>query len=339
MMIIDGWFPGKGGLIRGYTVVENEEVSFEEGEYPREPDMTGVVIPTMTDWHTHCADAGVNPDPGMTLEDVVAPPNGLKHVYLRNAPEEELLRNMTGFCREAEENGIGRIFDFREGGAEGCRLLRKACEDAIILGRPVSSAFDGTEMDDLLSVADGIGLPSISDMGRRYIEKTADAAHAAGKPFAIHVSERIREDIEFVLSLEPSFIVHMVEATDSDLRRCADADIPIVVCPRSNRIFGKVPPLRRMSEAGCTLTLGTDNAMFCEPDMRPEAALAADILTLQGGAPELVWDMLLGDPKILNQHTAMEKHQTKAGFILLPSDSGSPRGSLASDSRIIPLKR
>ena len=63
------------------------------------------------------------------------------------------------------------------------------------------------------------------------------------------------------MSLEPAFVVHMVEATDADILACADAGIPIVICPRSNRFFGKTARAARMLELGAEVALGTDNAM------------------------------------------------------------------------------
>jgi cytosine/adenosine deaminase-related metal-dependent hydrolase len=147
-------------------------------------------------------------------------------------------------------------------------------------------------MDDILSVADGIALPSVTDMERSYVEKCADAAHKAGKPFAIHASERIREDMEFILSLEPAFVVHMVAATDRDLRMTADAGVPVVVCPRSNAYFGIAAPVVRMLDAGITVALGTDNAMLCTPDLRPEALMVSRMLSDAGRDPSEAMDIL-----------------------------------------------
>jgi len=238
-----------------------------------------IVLPPLIDAHTHCADAGVHPSPGMSIQELVAPPDGLKHRYLRETPRSEIITNMREFSERARYNGISGFVDFRENGAEGCRMLREASSDAFVMGRPVSPVFDPSEMDEILAVADGIALPSVTDMERSYVEKCADAAHKAGKPFSIHTSERIREDMEFILSLEPAFVVHMVAATDSDLRMTADAGIPVVVCPRSNAYFGISPPVVRMIDAGITVALGTDNAMLCTPDLRPEALIVSRMLS------------------------------------------------------------
>ncbi|MFP4546025.1 MAG: amidohydrolase family protein, partial [Methanomassiliicoccales archaeon] len=100
--------------------------------------------------------------------------------------------------------------------------------------------------------------------------------------FGLHASERIREDIDQVLDLEPDFLVHMNQATDDDLALCAQEEVPVVVCPRSNLFFQRLPPLARMLEAGVEIGLGTDNAMISLPDMIGEMETAGRILRYQG---------------------------------------------------------
>lgn len=302
MTVADGFLFTEHGLVRGHAVFENGRSELIESPYRDVPDIRGIVVPSLVDAHTHCADAGIRPEPGMTLEALVAPPDGLKHRYLRAASRETLISDMHSFWKESVRNGIGRFVDFREGGAEGCRMAREACPSAVILGRPVSPEFDACEIDEILSVADGIALSSLADIDRTYAEKVADRVNRAGKTFAIHASERFREDIDAVLALGPAFLVHMVEANDPDLKKCVDSDVPVAVCARSNQYFGKIPPLRRMKDLGVTVAMGTDNAMLCSPDLRPEAALFHDILGKEGASAEWIWEcMCAGGRKLLNQ--------------------------------------
>ena len=302
MKTLDGMVYSHGTFFRGHAAVYGDRAEISEGPCKGAPDASGLILPALVDCHTHCADAGVKPRLGMTLEELVAPPNGLKHVYLRTAPRDRIVSDMHDFSICARRNGISAFVDFREGGAEGCRMLREACPNAVVLGRPVSPEFDPCEVSEILSCADGIALSSVSDLDPKYAEKVADATHKAGKAFAIHASERIREDIDTVLSLEPSFVVHMIEASCGDMSKCADANVPAVVCPRSNRFFGKVPPIKRMIDSGISVSLGTDNAMLCSPDLRPEAALFSDILADQGGDPSDTWVCLAENgKKLLNQ--------------------------------------
>jgi cytosine/adenosine deaminase-related metal-dependent hydrolase len=133
-------------------------------------------------------------------------------------------------------------------------------------------------------VADGIGVSAMADWDQEELRGLADAAAKAGKPFALHASETAREDIDAIMELEPAFLVHMIEATDSDLGMCASAGIPVVVCPTANAFFGLRPPVEMMLEVGVTVCLGTDNAMLAPPDMFSEiramrALVPEDVLT------------------------------------------------------------
>ena len=266
----------------GYIGIEDgvlREIS--TGPSPETPVRTGHIAASVVDGHTHIGDAGLVLDRKYSLEELVAPPNGLKHRYLSSCSDDRIVEDMRGYvvslCGDVTE-----FIDFREGGVKGVSLIRRATDRAVVLGRPISPEFDVNEVEELLDMADGIGIPSISDMPLSYIEALADATHRRGKVLGIHVSERIREDIDTVLSLEPDFVVHMCEATDLDMRKCADRDVPVVVCATSNLYFGKVPPISRMVSAGLTLSVGTDNAMLCPPDILREASVFTSVATEQG---------------------------------------------------------
>ncbi len=292
-IVIKGTVHSRRGSDEGYAVIEDRVVSeIGFGQCPVRPDFRGTILDGIINSHTHCADFGLDIPDDMSLEDLVAPPDGLKHRYLRETPDEVIGGSMRAFSSESRIHGTSAFIDFREGGVAGCRLLRDNASDAVILGRPVSEEFDSEEIESILDVADGIGLPSISDMDHSYVEAVADAVRERRKMFAIHASERIREDIDFILSLDPAFVVHMCEATDSDLCKCAEAEVPIVVCPTSNLYFGKMPPIARAQRCGADLAIGTDNGMLCPPDMVSEADVFGRLAELQGGDPEGVWNAL-----------------------------------------------
>ncbi len=339
MTLADGYIMTERGPVRGHAVSEDGKIELFEGACRGTPDVRGVIVPSLVDAHTHCADAGAKPVPGMTLEELVAPPDGLKHRYLRETPRDVLVRDMADFGRRAKANGIGTFIDFREGGAEGCRMAREACPGAVILGRPISQEYDSAEVEEILSVADGIALPSLSDVDRRYAERVAEQTHRAGKAFAIHVSERVREDIDAGLALQPAFVVHMVEATDPDLKKCADSDVPVAVCPRSNRFFGKVPPLARMRAAGNTVALGTDNAMLCSPDLRPEALLFDSILGDTPGSRAWTWECACsGARKLLYRTRGLSASRYReTGYSVLPLAGEGAESAWTSDAPAFPL--
>lgn len=334
---VEGMLLDRRGLRPGYMVSGPDGVRVGTGSCPEEPDAHGIILTDVVNGHTHCADYGLRIPEGMSLEELVAPPDGLKHRYLREASDEELSESMRRFDRDSKASGASAFVDFREGGAAGCRLLRASAPDAVILGRPVSPEFDPDEIADILSVADGIGISSISDMDHGYIEQVADMVRDERKIFAIHVSERVREDIDLVLSLDPAFVVHMCEATDTDIVKCAEAEVPIVVCPTSNAYFGKTSPIARAEDLGADLAIGTDNGMLRSPDIVDEASRFVAAACTQGCDPDCVWKALTClSGKILNQQKTLPS-LTGAGRprVLLTDDFGavSAFGSMRASVR------
>lgn len=263
------------GFRRGYVGIEDgRTVAVAEGKPPATPLAEGVVLPAPINMHTHAGDAFLRPRPiPRDLERVVKPPDGLKHRWLRDARPKEVQAGMAGFLAEAERAGTAGIVDFREGGVEGARLLRDLAPDrdfVRIYGRPAGMGYDEREVRDLLDVADGIGISSVSDLDRDVVSELRDAARQRRRGFALHASEAVREPIDRVLDLGPDFVVHMCKGTREDFREIASAAIPIVVCPRASAHWGLEPPVPEMLAAGCSVALGTDNGMLCSPDLWTE---------------------------------------------------------------------
>src|SRR5438046_2654292 len=94
--------------------------------------------------------------------------------------------------------------------------------------------------------SDGVAASSYVGWPSDQLGKLAAHVRRERKMFAIHCSERIREDIDKVLDLSPAFLVHMVQATDADLARCAEAGVPIVLCSCSHAFFGMTSVLPRL---------------------------------------------------------------------------------------------
>src|SRR5947208_2853626 len=237
----------------------------------RTPLAEGLIVPGLWNAHTHLGDAIVTQELKGTLEELVAPPHGLKHRVLAKAKDAAVIAAMRRAMATMVRTGTTGFADFREGGLKGLKLLYAAAAalpiQGIALGRPVELSYDPREVAAILRASDGIAVSSYIDWPRDAIEKLAADVRRAKKIFAIHCSERVREDIDAVLDLKPAFLVHMVHATDSDLERCADADVPIVVCPRSNAFFGMTPDIPRMLGNDVELRLGTDNAMINTPSL------------------------------------------------------------------------
>jgi cytosine/adenosine deaminase-related metal-dependent hydrolase len=267
----------------------------------------GIIIPTIVNAHTHIGDAVIQDEIKGSIEEVVAPPNGLKHRILKETPQDTMINTMKIMADNMLHSGIEYFSDFREDGVEGVELLKKALQDSQlrckIFGRPKGMTYAKDEMEELLDCAEGIGLSAISDWDNQQIIRISEHAKRQEKGFALHASERVREDIDAILDLKPDFLIHMTEATDDDLEICVENDVPIVVCPRSEVFFGHVPDIPKMLEKGVTLALGTDNAMLNSPhSILREMEFAYKISRLKGhvDAKEVLGMVLQNSRKVLN---------------------------------------
>lgn len=248
--------------------VEDGRIARVEDGLAREADARGVLLPGPVNAHTHLGDAFLRGRvPDLPLAELVAPPHGWKHRQLAAASDDDVVGGMRLAAHEAAAHGAHRASDFREGGAPGLALARRALLGtpliATLLARPASP----DECVGLAAEADGLQVSSLLDVPR----KLAAAAAEAGRMFATHLSERVREDVDTALALGPDFLVHLVHATPADLRKIAEARTQVVVCPTSNARFGPPPPFPAMVAAGCDVALGTDNAMFNPLDPVREA--------------------------------------------------------------------
>lgn len=254
----------------------------ERGETGVDVDHPGVVVPAPTNAHTHLGDRLARERyeiEGLSVQEAVAPPDGLKHRILRRASQEQITKSIAQALREAHRAGARRVLDFREGGPAGAKALRDAASEVpietVCLGRPQRPETWEREREELVERVDGIGISGLGDQPIELSRQQSDWAHEHGKRVALHLSETEREDTEAALGLEPDLLVHCTQCTDADVERIAQAGVSVAACPRSNRLFGRRPPLAKLLEAGITVGLGTDNAMFHEPDVLAEAAFVA----------------------------------------------------------------
>ena len=266
------------GFQRGYLGFENHKIMDRgKGNPPKKPIRKGLIVPTLVNAHTHIGDSFIREKDiklSKNIKELVAPPNGLKYKLLNQASEDEIIDGMKKSIGEMKRTGISHFCDFRENGTAGISQLKKALENenvsSLILSRPKELRYDHCEIEQLLKNSDGIGVSSIVDWNYKELEKVAKHAKRKGKIFAIHASEGIRENIELILDLKPDFLVHMVKATESDLIRAKDANIPVAVCPRSNAFFGLKPNMKLMKKIGIDIMIGTDNAMLNTPNVLDE---------------------------------------------------------------------
>ena len=262
---------------------------YQEGEII---DATGcIVMPAFINAHTHIGDAiAKDVGDGLPIDELVAPPNGLKHQKLKEATDQQLIDAMHDAAKEMVLNGISTFIDFREGGLKGIELLKKAVYDlpinACILGRSDKYYDPDITMDEvrditreLLQHCDGIGLSGVEDIDDEVILQIADICNQEDKLAMIHVAEysalqeqSVQEtnqtEVERALRSGFTSLVHVTYPIMQDLDLLAYSSPFIIACPRSNGMLGVgIPPVSAYVEEKIDVALGTDNVMFNMPDM------------------------------------------------------------------------
>src|SRR2546426_432416 len=100
------------GFVRGSVSIEDGIIVGVSKQRPPNPLAKGVVIPAFTNAHTHVADAIVREELTGSLEDIVAPPHGLKHPALARGRGREARRP-----RPPRREGVrGPLLGARAGG-------------------------------------------------------------------------------------------------------------------------------------------------------------------------------------------------------------------------------
>jgi len=278
--------------VSGYALLGDElalspvDIFIENGIITAIEDNTRVpevwICPALYNTHTHLGDT-IAMDCGTTgnLEALVTPPEGLKHRLLRAASREDLVGGMRASIQGMIDSGTAGCADFREGGVDGVIALQDAAD-----GLPFVPFIFGREGGE--TMAGGLGISSVRDIPET--EQQVRNAKRAGKKIAFHAGERDADDVDAALLYEPDLLIHMTHATKKQLRECAEREIPIAVCPRSNWMLGvassvRHPPLALMGDLGCRVCLGTDNVMFIPPDLFSEMAFVSTVYRI---APAVV---------------------------------------------------
>ena len=116
-----------------------------KGNPPKKPIYKGLIVPTFVNAHTHIGDSFIrekNIDLPKNIEELVAPPNGLKHKLLREASDEDIIKGMEKSIDIMIKSGTKYFCDFRENGILGISQLKAALQlwnmTSLILSRPDS---------------------------------------------------------------------------------------------------------------------------------------------------------------------------------------------------------
>jgi len=266
-------------VVEGYLEVREGRIERIGRGFTARSDLNlkgGFVLPPLVNAHTHLADAVARElYSGRTQEETVGP-GGLKFRALEETPERELEEEMRLTLAGMARTGTLAHCDFREGGTRGVELLLRAPWPgrSLVLGRPLP----GEGVEELLSRADGIGLPSLIQHPLGELRRLSKEAGRREKLFSAHVAElpgRAREEIRRALELRLSFAVHLTHANREALSSFKRKGIPAVFCPRSNLLLSAgIPPLAAALEEGLPFMLGTDNVSVCPPDPWEELRFA-----------------------------------------------------------------
>jgi len=331
MDYVSGEILTESGFKGGYFGFENSRiVETGSGVPPKKPLCNGFIVPTLINAHTHIGDSFIgkkNIDLPRDIEELVAPPNGLKHRLLHEASSDEITAGMKESINKMISIGISVFCDFRENGIMGINQLTTAVKhkkiSSVILSRPNGLKYDADEVEQLLNNSQGIGISSILDWEYSELEKVAKHTKKRKKMFALHASERVRENIDCILDLHPDFLVHVIMATESDLIRVKENNIPVVVCPRSNAFFGLKPNIELMKHIGIDLMVGTDNAMLHPPNILDEITYLKT--RSQGRSTEELLRMITYTPrKALNLDDCILGPDSPADFVVLDKKSLRP---------------
>ena len=255
-----------------------------------------LVIPGFVNAHTHIGDSiGKDVAIGHTVDDTIHPITGLKPQILKKTPVDILAGNIQGTCTSMIHKGITTFVDFREGGINGIKILKKVVDKmpirAVILGR-VNHYQDTSqiqknkglppnrqaELKEVLENCDGIGISGANENSTSSLEqygKTSKirAIHAAETTQSIAKSIMVtgHPEVTRALHMNPHFLVHMTHASAKELKTITKKTRGVVVCPRANATLVEgVPNIPQMLETGCVIALGTDNVMINSPDMFKE---------------------------------------------------------------------
>ena len=282
-MIVEGAVVDVDGARRAYVRFRRGQVvevgsPGTDSSHGKERRVHGIVAPRPVNSHTHLGDAVVTQEPPHAAVAEIVGPGGLKFRLLSQRSAEEKEHAMRSALERLVREGVGAVVDFREEGVPGVEQLRRAAEglpiQLRILGRPTARPVEPGELSRLLRIADGIGVSSAREETFEIRNLLADRAHRAGKWFALHASEEVREKPDAYLRPRPDLLVHLTKASIDDLEAVAKARIPVAVCLRSNALFGRSPDLSAFARAGVRLVIGSDNAMLNAPSVFRETEFA-----------------------------------------------------------------
>lgn len=268
-------------------------------------DVDGAVVcPSFINGHIHIGDSIIKDEGyGLSLSEMVKPPNGVKHKALANAGDEELVEAMKSSMWDMVLSGTTHFIDYREGGVHGINLLKEASEGIpikpVILGRDNSFYGDDPDLSEvkkairkILKIADGIAPSGFGEITEDVARLIAGECSKHGKISSIHVAESESNQIESLekygkteiekgVDAEFNQLVHLTNPKNNDLDLIRDSPAGVVVCPRANATLNVgVCRLNEMLDMGIKPVLGSDNVMLNSPNMMREMEFTLKLMSI-----------------------------------------------------------
>lgn len=267
-----------------------------------------IVFPSFLNGHTHIGDSIVKDEGyGLSLDEMVKPPYGVKHVLLSESSDEDIVMSMKDSLWEMFNSGITHFIDYREGGVEGVKLLQKASRDIpitpIILGRDESFYGDDPDLREvkiairkLLKYCDGIAPSGFGEIQDEVANLIVSQCSKRDKISSIHAAESMscqldslekfgESEIERAVDCGFDQIVHGTNSSEGDLKLISSSGINLVLSPRSNAALAVGwPCLDKILDYGIRPILGTDNVMLNSPFMFSELEFIIKTYSLKYGS-------------------------------------------------------
>ena len=261
-----------------------------------------IACPSFLNGHTHIGDSIIKDEGyGLSLGEMVKPPNGVKHKALANVEDNEIVEAMKKSMWDMFASGTTHFIDYREGSIKGVELLKKASNDCpvipIILGR--DDSFYGADPDlrkvkiairKLLKLADGIALSGFGEISDEVACLITSRCKKTNKISSIHVGESMDLQEESLRDFNKSEIRRGVDANFDQLVHCTNPvcddlelikKFNVVVCPRANATLNVgIAQLNKMLSMGIKPLLGSDNLMLNSPNMFRELEFTLKIMSV-----------------------------------------------------------
>ena len=299
---------GQDLTLKKENIVVDEGKIVEIGKESREGkiiDVDGAIVcPSFINGHMHIGDSIIKDEGyGLSLSEMVKPPNGVKHKALASAEDEEIIQAMKSTMWEMVESGTTHFIDYREGGIKGVKLLKKASKDIpikpIILGRDDSFYGDDPDLKKvsiairkLLKIADGIAPSGFGEITDEVADLIVEECKKQNKISSIHVAESDSNQIESMdkfdkteikrgLNSDFGQLVHLTNPKNDDLDLVSRSDSNVVVCPRANATLNVgVSHLNEMLKRGIKPLIGTDNVMLNSPNLFRELEFTLKLMSV-----------------------------------------------------------